>query len=60
MGTGWLGMDVSWTHWIDRLDILAGIEIFGRLVIDRFGFDAGQSVSSTLQTLRLGFLNLIF
>ena len=41
MGTGWLGMDVSWTHWIDRLDILAGIEIFGRLVIDRFGFDAG-------------------
>ena len=39
--TGWLGMDVFWTHWIERLDILAGIEIFGRFVIDRFGFDAG-------------------
>ena len=39
--TGWLGMDVVWTHWIDRLDILAGMEICGRLLIERFGFDAG-------------------
>ena len=46
--TGWLGMDVFWTHWMDRLDILAGMEIFGRLVIERFGFDAGKSVSSLL------------
>ena len=38
--TRWVGIDVFWAHWIDRLDILAGIEIFGRLVIEIFGFDA--------------------
>ena len=41
MVTGWLGMDVFWTYWLDKLDILAGMKIFGRLVIKRFGFDAG-------------------